>query len=248
MRLLISNDDGIYSPGIEALAEAASAFGEVRIVAPDVEQSSMGQAITASRPLQYHRTPIQGFEAYRVNGTPSDCVALGAYNWDKVDVVLSGLNLGSNLGTSLWHSGTLAAAKQATLLGLRGIALSVPVSREEPEFEVLHPWVRKVLELLLQENEMRLLNVNFPEHPTGIAWTRQSVRRYNGKVVPGEDPMGRQHYWFTTGPIQEVDEGTDRWAVQHGLISITPLSLDLTNYRELERVQARQPAVAVAAT
>ena len=112
MRLLISNDDGIYSPGIEALAEAASAFGEVRIVAPDVEQSSMGQAITASRPLQYHRTPIQGFEAYRVNGTPSDCVALGAYNWDKVDVVLSGLNLGSNLGTSLWHSGTLAAAKQ----------------------------------------------------------------------------------------------------------------------------------------
>jgi 5'-nucleotidase len=127
MRILISNDDGIYSPGLHALAEMAREFGDVRIVAPDVEQSSMGHAITASRPLTYRRTPIQDFEAYRVNGTPADCVALGTSQWEKVDLVLSGINLGSNLGNSAWHSGTLAAAKQAALLGCRGIALSAPV-------------------------------------------------------------------------------------------------------------------------
>src|SRR5918999_4055888 len=131
MRILIANDDGIYSPGLCALAEAASRFGDVRIVAPDVEQSSMGHAITASRPLSYKRTPLRGFEAYRVNGTPADCVALGSHHWEKVDVVLSGINLGTNLGNSVWHSGTLAAAKQAALLGLRGIAFSAPISKDE---------------------------------------------------------------------------------------------------------------------
>jgi 5'/3'-nucleotidase SurE len=115
MRILISNDDGIYSPGIAALARVAARFGDVRIVAPDVEQSSMGHAITHSRPLSYRRTPIEGFEAFRVNGTPADCVALGAHHWDRVDVVLSGINLGTNLGNAMWHSGTLAAAKQAVL-------------------------------------------------------------------------------------------------------------------------------------
>lgn len=134
MRLLIANDDGIYSPGIAALAEVAGRFGDVRVVAPDVEQSSMGHAITASRPLFYRRTPVlKGIEAYRVNGTPADCVALGAHHWDKVEVVLSGINLGANLGNGIWHSGTLAAAKQATLLGMRGIALSTPVTRDEPD-------------------------------------------------------------------------------------------------------------------
>ena len=98
MRILIANDDGIYSPGIATLAEIAAKFGDVRVVAPDVEQSSAGHAITALRPLSYKRTPIGNFEAYRVNGTPADCVALGAYHWEKVDVVLSGINLGSNLG------------------------------------------------------------------------------------------------------------------------------------------------------
>jgi len=119
MRILIANDDGIYSPGIAMLAEVAAKFGDVRIVAPDVEQSSAGHSITALRPLSYKRTPIGNFDTYRVNGTPADCVALGTYHWEKVDVVLSGINLGSNLGNAMWHSGTLAAAKQAVLLGLR---------------------------------------------------------------------------------------------------------------------------------
>jgi 5'-nucleotidase len=242
MRLLITNDDGVYSPGIAALAEVASAFGDVRIVAPDVEMSSAGHAITASRPLTYKRTPLHGLEAYRVNGTPADCVALGTHNWDKVDVVLSGINLGSNLGNGMWHSGTLAAAKQAVLLGCRGIALSAPVTAQgEPDFELLKPAVREVLERLLPA-DLKLVNVNFPEtRPKGLCWTRQSVRYYDGKIVPAEDPMGRSHYWFVVFPIEETEEGTDRWAVERGHVSMTPLRLDLTNEAELEKALAEVP-------
>src|SRR5205814_8090490 len=164
MRILISNDDGIYSPGIVALAKVASRFGDVRIVAPDVEQSSMSHAITSSRPLRYKRIRLGNFEAYRVNGTPADCVALGTHHWGHVDLVLSGINLGLNLGNSCWHSCTLASAKQAALLGVRGIAISTFVSEnKEPDFGRLEPHVAKVLELLLEEKTMSLVNVNLPE-------------------------------------------------------------------------------------
>jgi 5'-nucleotidase len=242
VRILIANDDGIYSPGVAALAEVAAKFGDVRIVAPDVEMSSAGHAITSSRPLSYRSTPIRGFEAYRVNGTPADCVALGAHQWDRVDVVLSGINLGSNLGNSMWHSGTLAAAKQAVLLGMRGIALSAPVSSGEPDFEALKPSVGQVLDLILPARELTLVNVNFPEgKPVGLRWTRQSVRHYDGKVVPGEDPMGRKHFWFVVTPIEETEEGTDRWAVERGYVSLTPLRLDLTNEAELASARSRYP-------
>ena len=136
MRILVANDDGIYSPGIATLARVADRFGDVRVVAPDVEQSSAGHAITASRPVRYRRTHIfDDIEAYRVNGTPADCVALGSHEWDHVDVVLSGINLGLNLGNATWHSGTLAAAKQAVLLGKRGISLSAPIDDETSEPE-----------------------------------------------------------------------------------------------------------------
>ena len=254
MRILISNDDGIYSPGIAALAEVASRYGDVHIVAPDVEQSSMGHAITASRPLSYRRIALKQFEAYRVNGTPADCVALGAYHWERVDLVLSGINLGSNLGNSIWHSGTLAAAKQAALLGLRGIAFSTPVMRnepgiegpdaapvvrDEPDFQALAPHVAEVLDVLLKEPDLKLVNVNIPEGAKGLLWTRQSCRQYDGKVVPAKDPMGRLHYWFTVIPITEFEEGTDRWAVENGWVSMTPLRLDLTNERLLAETTAR---------
>ena len=239
MRLLIANDDGIYSPGIAALAAVASKFGEVRIVAPDVEQSSMGHAITSSRPLSYRPTPVAGFDAWRVNGTPADCVALGSFMWEQVDVVLSGINLGTNLGNSMWHSGTLAAAKQAVLLGMRGIAFSTPVSEIEPDFDLLKEHVERVLSILLPDPELRLVNVNLPERPRGLCWARQSVRQYDGKVVRGQDPMGREHYWFTVIPIEGTEEGTDRWAFDRGYVSMTPLRLDLTNDDELRTAKRR---------
>jgi 5'-nucleotidase len=159
-----------------------------------------------------------------------------------VDVVLSGINLGPNLGNSHWHSGTLAAAKQAAQLGLRGVALSTPAGRTEPAFDVLAPYVHRVLEcLLLQVPWLKLVNVNFPRQPKGLMWTRQSVRQYDGDVVPGEDPMGRKHFWLTVRPIEESDQGTDRWAVKEGWVSLTPLELDLTDHDALERVKAEQP-------
>lgn len=239
MRILITNDDGIYSPGIAALARTAARFGEVRVVAPDVEQSSMGHAVTHSRPLSFRASPIafdEGIEAYRVNGTPADCVALGTHLWSKTDVVLSGINMGPNLGNSMWHSGTLAAAKQAVLLGIKGIALSTPVGKTEPDFGSLTPFVEQTLRLLLERPGLALYNVNFPQQPGGIKWTRQSVRLYDGTIVPGVDPMGRKHYWFTVTPLEPAEEGTDRWAVEQGYVSITPLRLDLTNEAMLEEV------------
>lgn len=242
MRILITNDDGIYSPGIAALAKIALRFGEVRIVAPDVEQSSMGHAVTHSRPLSYKKSPIgfDGIEAYRVNGTPADCVALGTHLWTKTDVVLSGINLGPNLGNGMWHSGTLAAAKQAVLLGIKGIALSTPVGKSEPDFNALEPYVEKTLASLLENPALALYNINFPENPLGVKWTRQSVRLYDGKIVPGTDPMGRKHYWFTVTPLEPAEEGTDRWAVENGYVSITPLRLDLTNEEVLKTMIQQQ--------
>ena len=239
MRILVSNDDGVYSPGIAALAEVAAEFGTVRIVAPDVEQSSMGHAITATRPLSYRATRIGSLTAYRVNGTPADCVALGAYHWGKVDVVLSGINLGLNLGNSIWHSGTLAAAKQAALLGVRGVALSGPAGLED--FASLKPWIRRVLDILFNESTLSLVNVNFPREPRGLVWTRASVRRYDGHIVPTKHPLGGDLFWFTVTPIEGADAGTDRWAAEQGWISLTPLRLDLTDEAQLRAVSTAHP-------
>jgi 5'-nucleotidase len=211
----------------------------VRVVAPDVERSSASHSITASRPVTVKRTPLPGIEAYRVNGTPGDCVLLGTTLWEKVDLVLSGINIGTNLGNAMWHSGTLAGAKQAALLGLRGIAFSAPATdREQPEFELLKPWAATVLEALLEAPDLCLVNVNFPaKAPHGTKWTRQSMRHYDGKVVPGKDPMGRKHYWFTVVPVESTEEGTDRWAIEQGYVSMTPLRLDLTDHEQLTEVK-----------
>jgi len=242
VRILITNDDGIYSPGLAALASAASRFGDVRIVAPDVEMSSAGHSITSSRPLSYRRTVVGAFDAYRVNGTPADCVALGMHNWEQVDVVLSGINLGFNLGNAMWHSGTLAGAKQGVLFGRRGIAVSAPATSEEPDLQGLVPSVEEVLRVLLPASDLGLVNVNLPARaPIGLCWTRQSVRHYDGEVIPGKDPMGRSHFWFLVKKLEEPDHGTDRWAVEHGYISMTPLRLDLTDEEQLATAKKRMP-------
>ena len=239
MRILITNDDGVYSPGIAALAQVASRFGEVRVVAPDVEMSASSSSLTSSRPLTYKRTPLAGVDAYRVNGTPADCVTLGVSLWEKVDMVLSGINIGTNLGNAIWHSGTLAGAKQAALLGLRGIALSAPATdREQPSFEMLKPWAATVLELLLVAPGLPLVNVNFPDKaPRGTRWTCQSVRHYDSKVMPVKDPLGRIHYWYAVVPVEGTEEASDRRAIEEGYVSMTPLLLDLTDYEKLEKVR-----------
>lgn len=243
MNILITNDDGIYSPGLLSLATVASRYGQVRVVAPDVEQSSMGHAITGTRPLFYRKAPVafgDKIDAYKVNGTPADCVSLGMHI-SKVDVVLSGVNIGSNLGNAMWHSGTLAGAKQAVLLGVKGIALSTPVGDKDPDFKALEPQVDQTLRVLLASKDINLINVNIPLNAKGIKWTRQSVRQYDGKVMPGTDPRGRKHYWYTVVPLEPAEEGTDRWAVDEGYISMTPLRLDLTDEKELAKQLVKQP-------
>jgi len=234
MRILVSNDDGIFSPGLTALAEVASGFGEVVIFAPDFEQSAVGHAITIQRPLQYHRVQMmKGFEAYRVNGTPADCVALGLYHLGGADLVLSGINLGSNIGSDIWHSGTVAAAKQGVIFGIQAIAFSQAINGAEPTYDKQKPYIAEVIRILIGENQPRLVNVNLPHEPRGLRWTHQSIRQYNGKVIQGQDPNGRQHYWFSAIPLTTPDEGSDRWAVDQGLVSLTPLRLGLTDEKWL---------------
>ncbi|HMJ69777.1 MAG TPA: 5'/3'-nucleotidase SurE [Cyclobacteriaceae bacterium] len=244
MNILVTNDDGIYSPGLRLLATIASKFGKVRVVAPDVEQSSMGHAITGSRPLSYRKAGnFTDIDAWRVNGTPADCVSLGTHLWGRTDVVLSGVNLGLNLGNSMWHSGTLAGAKQAVLLGVKGIAMSAPADDREPHVNWLTDHVENTLKILLADKEVNLINVNFPKDPKGIKWTRQSVRQYDGQVLPGTDPKGRKHYWITVMPLGPAEEGTDRWAVEGGYISMTPLRLDLTDEKALAKAVVKENMV-----
>src|SRR5690606_20242692 len=174
------------------------------------------------------------------NGTPADCVAVGAHHWEHVDLVLSGLNIGLNLGNAIWHSGTLAAAKQAALLGLRGIALSAPTSAE-PDFEPFKPWVRRVLGTMLSDADRGLANAPFPREPRGLLWARAAVRGYDGRITPMKDPAGRDVFWFTAHPVDGADVGTDRWAVEQRWVSITPLRLDMTDESGLSGLRARRP-------
>lgn len=243
MKILVSNDDGIFSPGLTALAEVAAQFGEVLIFAPDFEQSAMGHAITIQRPLHYHRVKmLKGFEAYRVNGTPADCVAMGLFHWGGADLVLTGINLGSNLGNDVWHSGTVAAAKQGVLLGVQSVAFSQVINGEEPTYEKQKPYIAEVLRTLTSGQPPKLVNVNLPNDPQGIRWTFQSVRSYNGKVVGSQDPMGRKHYWFTAVPLTEPEEDSDRWALDNNFVSLTPLRLNLTDDDWLAKMQPQQAA------
>lgn len=240
MRILISNDDGIFSPGLIALAEVASQFGEVKIFAPDYEQSAMGHAITIKRPLQYRRVKlIEDFEAYRVNGTPADCVAMGLYHMGGADLVLSGINLGTNLGSDIWHSGTVAAAKQGTILGVRGIAFSQMADELEPNYSRQKPFVAEVIKLLMADDMPMLVNVNLPDEPQELRWTHQSVRHYNGAMVESEDPNGRKHYWFAATPLSNPDEGSDRWAFEQSYVTLTPLQLGLTDEDTLAKLKRK---------
>ena len=224
MNILVTNDDGIYSPGLMALAEVAAHFGKVTVMAPDVEQSSMGHAITHSRPLSYRTSPVKSDLAsfFRVNGTPADCVALGTHVNANTDLVLSGVNMGYNLGHSCWHSGTLAAAKQALLLGKPGIALSTTVTKDGPHWGHLKPFIKNVLEVLLEVREMALFNVNFPPRPGKIIWTRQDTRKYDGTIMPGMDRAAPERTETSNGFFGAPNflrQARSSWASCHGSLA-----------------------------
>jgi 5'-nucleotidase len=234
MRILVSNDDGIFSPGIKALGLAMRALGEVYVVAPDVEQSAVGHGITVRRPLRFKHTQSAGFgeiPAYRVDGTPADCVVLGVHLLGRPDLLVSGINIGVNLGLDLTHSGTVAAALEGTSLGIPSIAFSLDTSGEELDFTEAALWAQRLARLVAEKGLPRgiFLNVNFPVGtPKGVLVTRLSTHHWEDKVVERLDPEGRPYYWIAGTPVGEEEEGTDLWAVRRGYVSVTPVSLDFT--------------------
>ena len=235
-KILLTNDDGVYSEGLKLLAAALSEVGEVTVVAPDREQSASGHALTLQRPLRIRRLEERW---YSVDGTPTDCVNL-AVLWlmkeDRPDLVCSGLNFGTNLGDDVTYSGTVSATFEGTLLGIPSVAFSQEVG-EHFSFEPGARFARTLAGDLLAEEipPDLLLNVNVPVGEIrGAAFTRLGRRRYNQSIVEKLDPRGRKYYWIAGTPEWDEEEGTDFHALSHGYVSVTPLHLDLTDYRGLE--------------
>jgi len=237
-RILVTNDDGIFSEGIKLLAEELAAVAEVSVVAPDREQSAMGHALTLSRPLRMQKVEDK---RYAVDGTPTDCVNLGVLSLFKdspPDFVASGINFGLNLGDDVTYSGTVSAGFEGTLLGIPSVAFSQEVA-EGFSFRPAAVFARELFRILIADRERLprdlLLNVNIPAGPIqGVSLTRLGRRLYKQSVIEKLDPRGRKYYWIHGTPQWERAEGTDFGAVAEGQISVTPLHLDLTYYPGLE--------------
>jgi 5'-nucleotidase len=248
-RILVANDDGIFSPGIKALALAMATVGEVAVVAPDVEQSAVGHGITVRRPLRFKHTKSAGFgdiPAYRVDGTPADCVVLGIHNLWRPDLVVSGINLGSNLGYDLTHSGTVAAALEGTSLGVPSIAFSLRVGDGELDFTPAAEYAARLGKVVLQRGlpARTLLNVNFPAvTPLGVKLTTQGTHHYSDTIVKRFDPEGHEYYWVAGKPTGDNEPGTDFEAVSQGYVSITPIYMDFTHRGLLEEWRNEVPEV-----
>lgn len=246
-RILICNDDGVLAPGLAALAEALSSLGVVRIVAPDQDRSGTGHAITVHQPLEVFSVTVAGrFEAFAVRGTPADCVKLGVLELfpERPDLVVAGINAGSNLGIDVVYSGTVSAAAEGTLLGIPSMAVSAVTDKMQPRFETAQEVARALAARLLREGLPPgvLLNVNVPdavERPAHrLTWTRLGLnRRYRDAYHRQPAPGGNHHFWL----IGDADDGdrhdpsTDAGAIFRGRVSVTPVHLDLTDYRTLAR-------------
>lgn len=238
MLILVTNDDGIHSPGIIALSESLSRIGRVVVVAPDRERSAVGHSLTLHSPLRAEEIRPGVFA---VDGTPTDCVNLGIHGLisERPDLVVSGINRGGNMGDDITYSGTVAAAMEATLMGVPAFAVSL----EAGPFTAAHFTEAARISVALAATMQRrglpsdtLLNVNVPPgRPRGVRLTRQGKRVYGDAVVEKVDPRGRKYYWIGSGELGFHDiEGTDVHAVHGGMVSITPLHLDLTNYRSFD--------------
>ena len=241
MRILLSNDDGYSSPGIECLARMLSDLGEVTVVAPERDRSGASNSLTLDRPLSLKRA-ANGF--YYVNGTPTDCVHLAVTGMlDEVpDMVVSGINLGANMGDDTIYSGTVAAATEGFLLGVPSIAVSL-CSKFGRHFDTAGRVARTVAEKVLARKsaEPVLINVNVPDIPfdalQGIVATRLGKRHKAEPVVRTVTPRNETVYWVgAAGEAQDAGEGTDFFAVANHQVSVTPLQVDLTHNAQLSMV------------
>jgi len=243
-RILVTNDDGYTSEGIQVLADALEGLGEIWVVAPNSEQSAVSHALTLDRPLRIERL---GERRVAVDGTPTDCVALGISNLmaDRLpDLVVSGINFGFNMGADVHYSGTVSAAFEGVILGVPAIAVSLGVG-EGLDFHLAARFARELAGSILDNGLARdtLLNVNVPVgKPLGVRLTRLGVRRYTEGVIEGTDPRGRQIFWIGGGkPVWEPIPETDFHEVASGYVSVTPLHLDMTDRRSLEKLRERRP-------
>ena len=238
MRILISNDDGYFAPGIDHLALALAEIAEVTVVAPERDRSGASNSLTLDRPLSLRRT-ANGY--YYVNGTPTDCVHLAVTGMldELPDMVVSGINLGANMGDDTIYSGTVAAATEGFLLGIPAVAISL-CSKAGAHFNTASRVAREIVEMVVREQpkEPVLLNVNVPDMPyealRGHVVTRLGKRHKAEPVVRAVTPRHETVYWVgAAGAAQDAGEGTDFYAVANQQVSVTPLQIDLTHTQQL---------------
>lgn len=249
-RILVTNDDGIYSEGLRKLANALRPLGEVIIVAPDREQSAASHALTLNRPLRLLQLEEN---EWIVDGTPSDCVNLAVLKLlkeSRPDIVVSGINFGPNLGDDVTYSGTISAAFEGALLNIPSIALSALVGQHF-SWDRCAAFAASLTKWVLEgpRDPQVIINVNFPVGPfAGVKVTRLGKRIYSEGVIERLDPRGRKYYWIGgEAPTWHPGEGTDFEAIQSGFVSITPLHLDLTHHESIPRLKPLEELLGVVA-
>ena len=244
--ILVTNDDGVFAPGLFALVEEMRKLGRVTVLAPDRNWSGGGHVKTLDRALRIREVRLaDGTQAFAGDGAPSDCVALATLGFFKepIDLVVSGINAGANLGHDVTYSGTVTAAMEAVIAGVPGIAVSLEVIdnlTEDVDYSVASRAAAQVVQQVIENGLAHeiLLNVNVPalsaDKIRGIALTRQGLRVYHSRLDERSDPRGRPYYWIGgEAPTGVPERGTDVGALAEGFVSITPLQLDLTAYRAL---------------
>ncbi|MCK9229416.1 MAG: 5'/3'-nucleotidase SurE [Syntrophales bacterium] len=248
MRILLTNDDGVYAEGLSTLCRELSDIGDCLIVAPETEQSAVGHAITIYRPLMVRRARKGGsFLGYAIRGTPADCVKIGVKELsdNPVDLVISGINVGANVGINVLYSGTVSAATEAAVLGIPSIAVSLDTRDHHADFSTAARFMKKLVPLVMEKPFLKkvTLNVNVPNLPwdriKGVAVTRQGAARLVEEFERRLDPRSNIYYWLAGETLlPETDEmESDACAVRQGFISITPIHFDLTRHNAMAGVR-----------
>lgn len=239
--ILVSNDDGITAPGLRSLVEVAKELGNVIVVAPDRPQSGTGHAITLNKPLRIKKMDLfPGVEAYQTTGTPVDCVklALDQIVTTKPQILLSGINHGSNASINVIYSGTMSAAVEGAIDGMQSVGFSLADFSRQADFEPAKPFVKKIIQNLIQ-NPLpygTLLNVNIPKTSQikGIKIARQAAAKWEESFIKRTDPSGNDYFWLTGNFINlDPGEDTDEFALKNHYISVVPTQFDLTDHKAI---------------
>jgi len=247
MKILLTNDDGILAEGLIALYDELKDDFELTVVAPEMEMSAVGHAITLSNPLRVKQVKKNGvFFGYGISGTPADCVkiALQEIMKQRPDMILSGINPGSNVGINILYSGTVSAATEGAFLGVPSVAISLN-KKNEPDFGFAARFSRRIIKFVIENNirEGTALNVNIPAVPEkkirGISFAAQDRVRQRDRYEKRSDPRGNVYYWLASEtPIEERMPDTDLKALKDNWITITPITFDLTDFKEKERLSS----------